>query len=199
MVKIPRSAIPATYLPKGWMVVTTTRRKGNSKGHQDKTYYNPSFEKFRSLRAVHEHIAATDHAATDHAATAPVAAAPEIVLVEDSSSDEDNGDESIADKINTMQEVANNEQHEGIKAVHEIFIAELKMLLAKKDEGVQDEQAFLVEKIEYWEQSLANLPDNDASWNRIAHLNHIHELKLRQLQLSIDAFIDSDDDDELAF
>ena len=169
------------------MVVTTTRRKGSTKGQQDKTYYNPSFEKFRSLRAVREHIAATAD---------PVA--PEIVLVEDSSSDEDNDDASIADAINATQELANNEQHEGVKAVHEMFIVDLKMLLAKEDEGVQDEQAFLAERIEYWEQSLANLPDNDASWNRIAHLNHIHELKLRQLQLRIDAFIDSDDDDELA-
>ena len=33
--------------------------------------------------------------------------------------------------------------------------------------------------------------------NRIAHLNHIHELKLRQLQLRIDAFVDSDDELDL--
>ena len=83
------------------MVVTTTRRKGSTKGQQDKTYYNPSFEKFRSLRAVREHIAAT----ADPVAPDPVhvAAAPEIVLVEDSSSDEDNDDASIADAIFELQ------------------------------------------------------------------------------------------------
>ena len=188
MVKIPRTAIPATSLPKGWMVVTTTRRKGNSKGQRDKTYYNPSFEKFRSLRAVQEHIAAN---APDPVAPDPVAAAPEIIIVEDSSSDEDNGNESIADAINAMQELANDAQNEALKAVHDIFVAELKMLLAKEQDASQDLQAFLAERIEYWEQRLANLPDK--SWNYIALRNHIHELKSRELHLRIDAFIGSDD------
>ena len=133
-------------------------------------------------------------------ATAPVTAtslgAPEIFMLETPAATRT---AKKAHRIEMMQAIANNEPDEGKKAVHEIFIAELKMLLAKEDdEASQDEQAFLAERIEYWEQSLANLPDNDASWNHIAHLNHIHELKGRQLQLRIDAFIDSDDDDELA-
>ena len=105
MVKIPSSAIPATYLPKGWMVVTTTRRKGSTKGHQDKTYYNPSFQKFRSLRAVHAHIAAT--LPTDVTEATPVVV-PETIVIDDndgndvividsSSDDESDGDSGYED------------------------------------------------------------------------------------------------------
>jgi hypothetical protein len=135
------------------------------------------------------------------------------VIVIDSSSDEDDYDEGlhhkikrydeerIADKIKRMQDVAENEQLEGIRAVHEIFIAELQMLLEKSaDEQVVDQdhrqrlRVFLKERIVHWEQSLANLPKNEVTWNHIAHQNHIHELRLRELQIRIDAFLASDDE-----
>ena len=109
MVKIPSSAIPANYLPKGWMVVTTRRRKGSTKGHQDKTYYNPSFQKFRSLRAVHAHIAATDPDPLPSGVTeATPVVVPETIVIDDndgndvividsSSDDESDGDSGYED------------------------------------------------------------------------------------------------------
>jgi len=139
------------------------------------------------------------------------------VIVVDSSSDEDDYDdydgiadkikrydeENIAAKIKRMQDVAENEQLEEKRAVHEIFIAELQMLLEKTNHehntaNGQDHRqrlrVFLKERIVYWEQSLATLSKNEVTWNHIAHQNHIHELRSRELRTRIDAFLASDDE-----
>ena len=137
----------------------------------------------------------------------------DVIVVDSSSDDEyDEGisdrikrydEENIAGKIQHMQDVAKNEQIEGKCAVHEIFIAELKMLLEKSadehntvngQEHRQRLRVFLKERIKYWEQSLAKLSQNEITWNHIAHQNHIHELRSRELQIRIDAFLASDDE-----
>jgi len=56
MVKINSKAKPVPSLPLGWMVITTRRRRGATKGKQDKTYLSPTFERFRSLLAVRRHL-----------------------------------------------------------------------------------------------------------------------------------------------
>lgn len=48
--------MPVPTLPNGWTVITTTRRRGMSKGHRDKTYYSPTFERFRSMAAVRRYL-----------------------------------------------------------------------------------------------------------------------------------------------
>jgi hypothetical protein len=58
MVKINKHAKPAKSLPNGWMVLTTFRKKGFSKGHRDLTYYSPDMQRFRSLVAAKRFIAA---------------------------------------------------------------------------------------------------------------------------------------------
>jgi hypothetical protein len=55
-------------------------------------------------------------------------------------------------------------------------------------------RVFLKERIVFWEQSLAKLSQNEVTWNHIAHQNHIHELRSRELQIRIDAFLASDDE-----
>ena len=238
MVKINQAAKPA--LPEGWQCRTSKRRKGQTRGRLDKLYIAPNGTQYRSLRAVNEHLNGIDEKTTPaHVvpvvpmvvpvvpAVAPVVVPENIaiedndgndVIVVDSSSDEEDYDEGISErikryneenianlvkKIKIMQDVAKNEQVEGIRAVHEIFIAELQMLLEKtNDEQVHGQdhrqrlRVFLKERIVYWEQSLAKLSQNEVTWNHIAHQNHIHELKSRHLRLRIDAFMASDDDDE---
>ena len=48
--------MPVPTLPNGWTVITTTRRRGISKGNRDKTYYSPTFERFRSMAAVRRYL-----------------------------------------------------------------------------------------------------------------------------------------------
>ena len=62
MVKINKHAKPAKSLPNGWMVLTTFRKKGFSKGHRDLTYYSPDMQRFRSLVAAKRFIAANTDA-----------------------------------------------------------------------------------------------------------------------------------------
>ena len=128
-------------------------------------------------------------------ATAPVTAtalgAPEIFMLETPAATRT---AKKAHRIEMMQAIANNEPDEGKKAVHEIFIAELKMLLEKEQiEESQDLQSFLAERVEYWVQSRANLPP-DNEWKRIVYNHHIHELKTHHLQLLFDDFCGSDCD-----
>jgi len=101
-----------------------------------------------------------------------------------------------AHRIEMMQAIANNEPDEGKKAVYEMFIADLKMLLEKEQiEDSQDLQSFLTERNEYWVQSRANLsPDNE--WKHIVDNHHIHELKTHHLQLLFDDFCGSDCDSD---
>jgi hypothetical protein len=233
MVKINQAAKPA--LPEGWQCRTSKRRKGQTRGRVDKLYIAPNGTQYRSLRAVNEYLSglAEQPKTAPVVPVAPAVASPEAapvvvpeniaiedndgndVIVIDSSSDEDDYDEDlhdkikrydeerIVDKIKRMQDVAENEQLEEKRAVHEIFIAELQMLLEKTNHehntaNGQDHRqrlrVFLKERIVFWEQSLAKLSQNEVTWNHIAHQNHIHELRSRELQIRIDAFLASDDE-----
>lgn len=235
MVKINQAAKPP--LPEGWHCRTSKRRKGQTRGRVDKHYIAPDGTQYRSLRAVNEHLSglAEKTSPAPVVPVAPAVASPEAapvvvpeniaiedndgndVIVIDSSSDEDDYDEDlhdkikrydeerIVDKIKRMQDVAENEQLEEKRAVHEIFIAELQMLLEKTNHehdtaNGQDHRqrlrVFLKERIVFWEQSLAKLSQNEVTWNHIAHQNHLHELKSRHLQLRIDAFFASDDESD---
>jgi hypothetical protein len=235
MVKINQSTKPV--LPEGWQCRTSTRRKGQTRGRVDKHYVAPDGTLCRSLRAVYVHIAAAnpdvpDPVAPDPLPTDVTEATPVVVpdtialddngsgvIVVDSSSDEDDDEgiagrinrydeERIANKIKIMQDVAKNEQLEGKRAVHAIFIAELQMLLEKTSDEhntVNDQdhrkrlRVFLKGRIGHWEQSLAKLSRDEVTWNHIAHQNHIpriHELKSRHLHLQIDAFLASDDESD---
>lgn len=131
--------------------------------------------------------------ATAPVAAVPVAAAPAALDLLEFFSPETPAATRIATKvrrIKIMEAIANNEPNEGKKVVLEVFIAELKMLLEKEHiEDSQDLQSLLAERVEYWIQSLANLPDG---WNRSAHRNHIYELKTLELQLNLDGFCGSE-------
>ena len=122
-------------------------------------------------------------------ATATALGAPEIFMLETPAATRT---AKKAHRIEMMQAIANNEPDEGKKAVHEMFIAELKMLLEKEQiEDSQDLQSFLAERIEYWVQSRANLlPDNE--WKRIVYRAHIYELMIRNFQLLFDDFCGSE-------
>lgn len=91
MVKINSKAKPATNLPVGWTVITTTRKRGKSKGQRDKTYLSPSSERFRSYVAVKRHLAELEALQNDTAS--------EIVIVVDSSSDEENHSDTDEDTL----------------------------------------------------------------------------------------------------
>ena len=122
-------------------------------------------------------------------ATATALGAPEIFMLETPAATRT---AKKAHRIEMMQAIANNEPDEGKKAVHEMFIAELKMLLEKEQiEDSQDLQSFLAERIEYWVQSRANLPP-DNEWKRIVYRAHIYELMIRNFQLLFDDFCGSE-------
>ena len=93
MVKINSKAKPATNLPVGWTVLTTTRKRGKSKGQRDKTYFSPSSERFRSYVAVKRHLAKLE--ASQNAT--PSNAADNVVV--DSSSDEENDSDTDEDSL----------------------------------------------------------------------------------------------------
>ena len=95
MVKINSKTKPATNLPVGWTVITTTRKRGKSKGQRDKTYFSPSSERFRSYVAVKRHLA--ELKALQNAT--PSNAADNVVLVVDSSSDEENDSDTDEDSL----------------------------------------------------------------------------------------------------
>jgi len=95
MVKINSKAKPATNLPVGWTVITTTRKRGKSKGQRDKTFFSPSSERFRSYVAVKRHLAELE--ALQNAT--PSNEADNVVLVVDSSSDEENDSDTDEDSL----------------------------------------------------------------------------------------------------
>ena len=125
MVKINQAAKPA--LPEGWRCSTSKRRKGQTRGRVDKHYIAPDGTQYRSLHAVNEHLSGlaeqpkpapvvpvgTMVPVASAVAVAPVVVPENIaiedndgndVIVVDSSSDEEDYDEGISERIKRYNE-----------------------------------------------------------------------------------------------
>ena len=119
MVKINSKAKPVPSLPLGWMVITTRRRRGATKGKQDKTYLSPTFERFRSLLAVRRYLAELQ-------AALPAVEQGNVDDSADEDTDEDADDNAEDEEKNDVPVVEDNllvQKHQDVVVVANIQAA----------------------------------------------------------------------------